>query len=117
MSAPGRKRLERSPSRSRRVEASTHTRTQKHTHNNRSLVTPRVAGDVSKHGLGGAPGVGVLIGVRVPVRGWSALAQHATRNAVRKAALALVVRGLNFFSESQWLQLSSILRYLTPRSP
>ena len=50
---------------------------------------------MSKHGLGGAPGVGVLIGVRVPVRGWRALAQHAPKYAVREAALALVVRGLD----------------------
>ena len=28
-------------------------------------MTPRVAGDVSKHGLAGAPGVGVLIGQQI----------------------------------------------------
>ena len=35
------------------------------------------------------------------MRGWSALAQHATRNAVRKAALALVVRGLDLPREAR----------------
>ena len=56
---------------------------------------------MSKHGLGGAPGVGVLIGVRVPVRGWRALAQHAPKYAVREAALALVVRGLDLPREAR----------------
>ena len=35
------------------------------------------------------------------MRGWRALAQHATRNAVRKAALALVVRGLDLPREAR----------------
>ena len=35
------------------------------------------------------------------MRGWSALAQHATRSVVRKAALALVVRGLDLPREAR----------------
>jgi hypothetical protein len=45
--------------RQERRGTSTHTRTHKHTHNKPFLVTPPGPRDVSKHGLGGAPGVGV----------------------------------------------------------